>query len=116
MEIKFIHEGGPYGDCTSNYTVTFPERTTVGEFIQYIINDYSVEAKEWGDFMVVGVRHCRPLLQYDCGRSFFKEPWSNKKECEPLLESIIDKKIKKISANGGWSAMSYTLTLVWEEE
>jgi hypothetical protein len=111
MDIKFKQTGGPYGDATSNYDVIVPGGTTVREFIRYIRDEYSVKHGEWGTF---AYNHpFDKFLSYNRGSLFFEEdPYGTPKEkCQPILDEIIDKKIIKIKANGGWSAMSYTLYL-----
>ena len=112
MNIEFKHTGGPYGDATSTYDVIVPDGTTVREFIRYISDEYSVEHGEWGDFSCA-TRRFGKFLSYDRGRLFFEESkyGTPKEKCQPVLDEIIDKKIAKIKANGGWSAMSYTLYL-----
>lgn len=112
MEIKFNKNGGPFGDCTSNYDVTIPSGTTVREFIRYISDVYSVEHGEWGDFICANQRR-GSFLSYNRGRLFFEESkyGTPKEKCQPILDEIIDKKIVKVTANGGWSTMSYTLYL-----
>lgn len=114
MNIKFEKTGGPYGDATSNYNVIVPSGTTVREFIRYIRDEYSVKHGEWGEF---AYNHpFNKFLSYNRGSLFFEESeyGTPKEKCQPILDEIIDKKIAKIKANGGWSAMSYTLYL--EEE
>lgn len=110
--IKFENTGGPYCDATCNYNVIVPSGTTVREFILYIRDEYSVKHGEWGDFSCA-TRRLGKFLSYNRGRLFFEESeyGTPKEKCQPILDEIIDKKIAKIKANGGWSAMSYTLYL-----
>lgn len=112
MKIEFKHIGGPFGDATSNYQVVIPEGTTVREFIKYIVTDYSVKHDEWGDFSVGRINtYPKCLLHYNRGSAFFELPWCNEDECKPILAEIADEKIVRVTANGGWSNMGYTLYL-----
>lgn len=111
MNITFKQTGGPYGDATSNYDVIVPTGTTVREFLIYIRDVYSVEHREWGTF---AYNHSfNKFCSYNRGSLFFEESeyGTPKETCQPILDEIIDKKIVKIKANGGWSCMCYTLYL-----
>ena len=122
QKIKFIHTGGPFGDCTDNYDVEFPKDWTVREFIQYIVSEYSVDEGEWGSFSVScrGYSH-QPVLEYNRG-AVSPYGWSVKllgeervKELHDIALDILhkkqDTKILRVTANGGWSSMSYYLYL-----
>lgn len=109
--IQFKNTGGPYGDATSAYEVLVPTGTTVREFIIYIRDRYSVEHNEWGKF---SYNHpFNDFLSYNRGKLFFEYYPSGvpKDKCQSVLDEIADKKIVKIKAHGGWSAMDYTLYL-----
>lgn len=122
QKIKLVHTGGPFGDCTDNYDVEFPKEWSVREFIMYIVREYSVDKGEWGSFSI----SCReyshqPILEYRRGSVSLYE-WSVKllgeervKELHDIALDILHKKqdarIMRITANGGWSNMSYDLYL-----
>ena len=115
MRLDFKIVGGPYGDATSKYEVTFPEGITVREFVSYIVDDYSVNSGDnWGAFEIHDDNYTFGLvqfLQYNRGKAFYEEPWTNKERGEAIFNSIADVRIIKITAHGGWSNMNYILTL-----
>lgn len=94
-KLKFIHTSGPHGDATSNYDVQFPEGMTVEEFARAVISE---NPDEWG-YISVGWND--KVVQYDrlsvraVGR----------------FEEVKNRVVKRATANGGWSLMSYDLEL-----
>lgn len=90
--------GGPFGDCTSNYEIEFSREFTVREFVNEVIKNKD----EWGDFHIVTK-----------GKPFGieKSEYRHGKILSSFSEEILDRKIKFVRANGGWSLMSYYITL-----
>ena len=109
--LDFKHVGGPYGDCTSIYEVTFPEGMTVGEFITYIIGDYSVNSHDtWGRFELYrDGTYPDEFLAYKQGKIFFDTKYRSSDIQLAIFTEIVNKKITRIKAHGGWSRMDYTL-------
>lgn len=106
-KIQFRHKAGPFGDCTSDYEVCFPENMTVYEFIVAVLEEYP---EEWGSFFVSWLGNI--------GITFMKYKAGDivnicDKEC---FLKIKDYHIKKVSANGGWSLMDYYITTKEREE
>ena len=94
--------GPSRGDCTAHYNVELLKSFTVGEFIQYVINE---RPGEWG---YIGI--------HNDGDPWFSEgepscKYKRGKLLSEMPSEILDKKIKSISADGGWSSMNYKLTL-----
>ena len=81
-------------DCTDIYEVNLEGKTyTVGEFIKEI---FTKRSNEWGIIEIEGV----DTINYRDG------------EIIPRLDNeILDKKIRKVIAQGGWSRMDYTIYL-----
>lgn len=92
-QIKLIHKAGPFGDCTSQYEVTFPKNITVGEFMKLVIQE---NPTEWGEF---GVYWNYPLAKYRDGKLF----------TAVALDEYRDMKVLRVQAHGGWSYMNYII-------
>ena len=101
---KFCFEltGGPYGDETRNYNVTFPENATLRDLFKFIS-----KRNEWGNIRL-GASLFGPIIaRYDKDK-FYGDP--------EKLDDIEKKKLRAVRANGGWSYMSYYVTLEEEDE
>lgn len=101
---KFCFEltGGPYGDETCNYNVTFPENATLRDLFKFIS-----KRNEWGNIRL-GASLFGPIIaRYDKDK-FYGDP--------EKLDDIEKKKLNAVHANGGWSYMSYYVTLEEDEE
>jgi hypothetical protein len=92
-QIKLIHKAGPFGDCTSQYEVTFPQDITVDEFIKLVIQE---NPKEWGDFCVYW--NC-PIVKYRDGKRFASVSYDEYRNMKVLC----------VQANGGWGRMDYII-------
>lgn len=103
-KIQFKHRAGPFGDCTSDYEVCFPENMTVHEFIVAVLEEYP---EEWGSFSTS--RFGNTFIEYKAGGLI------NVCDKERFLR-IKDYHIEKVSANGGWSLMDYYITTKEREE
>lgn len=94
--------GGPYGDETRNYNVTFPENATLRDLFKFIS-----KRNEWGNIRL-GASLFGPIIaRYD------KDKFYGDSE---KLDDIEKKKLNAVHANGGWSYMSYYVTLEEEDE
>lgn len=89
--MKFYSTGPTRGDCTAPYEVTDYKAKTVGEFVDEVLKE---KADEWGYISVDGVRIC----EYKHGLLIFKPK-----------EMYLNREITKISAEGGWSRMDYSV-------
>lgn len=101
---KFCFEltGGPYGDETRNYNVTFPENTTLRDLFKFIS-----KRNEWGNIRL-GASLFGPIIARYDKDNFYGDP--------EKLDDIEKKKLNAVHANGGWSYMSYYVTLEEEDE
>lgn len=100
--ICFELTGGPYGDETCNYNVTFPENATLRDLFKFIS-----KRNEWGNIRL-GASLFGPIIaRYDKDK-FYGDP--------EKLDDIEKKKLNAVHANGGWSYMSYYVTLEEEDE
>lgn len=79
------------GDCTSRYALSLKKKATVREFIDAIISD----KQEWGHISVS-----------DGPGIWFK---NGEYQMSSNMEKMLNKKVKKASASGGWSRMDYVL-------
>lgn len=92
-QIKLVHKAGPFGDCTSQYEVTFPQNITVGEFIKLAIKE---NPKEWGAFSVYWNW---PIAKYRDGKCFTSVEYDEYK----------DMKVLRVQSHGGWGCMDYII-------
>lgn len=113
IKLEFLCIGGPYGDATSSYKVDFPIGITVGDFIFYILSDYSVNSGDtWGDFcyLPAGVeKEGASWGSYIKLGSYSHGEWNFNEATMEEYNKIRDTAIKGIHAHGGWSNMDYTL-------
>lgn len=115
MNLEFIHMDGPFSDCTSRYKVDFDGEPTLKEFIEYILNDYSINSRNnWG-FIEVATKDRsfvgKPIIAYNRGKWQYEEPWCDPAFSDEFLRANKDKRIEIINASGGWSRMDYILIL-----
>lgn len=90
--------GRERGDCTAPYHVELDKVYTVDEFVHTVLT-----RKEWG---YIGIY---------CKGTIFGEPkceYRYDKLLYALPDDVLDKKIVKAEADGGWSRMDY---LLWIE-
>ena len=97
MTIKLNHLEGPFGDATSVYEVSFSEGMTISDFLNIVITQKS---KEWGN---ISLSSKAILIDYKYGHYTIRD--------DKLYNKFKDKKIKKITAHGGWSSMDYIIEI-----
>lgn len=87
------------GDCTCGYIVELHKQYTVEEFMQDVFKERS---KEWGYFKINdGVHQNKGLRWYRNGRF----------ESGMIPVELLNAKIEKVTASGGWSRMDYVITV-----
>ena len=89
--MKFYSTGSTRGDCTALYEVSDYKAKTVGEFIKEVLKE---KADEWGYISVDGLQIC----EYKHGALLAKPK-----------EMYLNREITKISAEGGWTRMDYSI-------
>lgn len=92
---KLYSAGKVRGDCTAPYDVELDKEYTVNEFVQTVLT-----RKEWG---YIGIY---------CHGTFFGEPkceYKYDKLLYTLPDNVLNKKVIKVKADGGWSRMDYLL-------
>lgn len=89
--MKFYSTGSTRGDCTAPYEVSDYKAKTVGEFIEEVLKE---KADEWGYISVDGLQIC----EYKHGALLAKPK-----------EMYLNREITKISADGGWTRMDYSI-------
>jgi hypothetical protein len=94
---KLIFENGPFGDCTSNYTVN-TDATCLANFIDEMLKERN---NEWGE---ICIRSNNSFTDDICVCSYNNGKIERKASKYDIYGAT---KIKNISANGGWSNMSY---------
>lgn len=95
MEIKIIKDKyeGTSGDEISHYKVHFLENPTLREFIDWVL---STNPREWG---YIEIRNYPSRIKYDNGSIV---------RCT-IPDEQLNKRIRLIRKDGGWSAMDYTV-------
>lgn len=102
--MKFEATSRIFGDCTQNFKVTdFPE--TVEKLVEQILS----RTNEWGS------------IRIDMGKGIgFFELEEYEYKYGILIDQIpdekLDAKIKSVTANGGWTYMSYLINTEGGEE
>lgn len=99
--IKLIEIGGPFGDQSFDYDVKFDHPYTIGEFIKEIYEEDTDGS--WGHVYITNSR----------------EPWDGKEICfyrygewvKPCPPEYLDRIIESARCNGGWSLLSFHVTL-----
>ena len=95
--IERIHLKGPFGDETSLFDIKFTEEMTVEEFIKIAVAE---NLNEWGEFKY-GWQS--PIIaEYNRGEISYTEEY----------ERVKNRIVNKATANGGWSLMTYFLSIV----
>lgn len=80
------------GYCTSGYIVSLDKEYTVAEFIDYIFKERN---GEWGSIDIV---------------NHYSRSYKNSKfSYNGFEEDVLNKKIKKVTAHGGWTLMDYNI-------
>ena len=94
--MKFTATGNTAGDGITPYKVTDYEATTVGEFINEVLENYP---NDWGDFNVGDGRFLlNPHCEYRDGILL-----------DEFQKTTLKKKIESVKAAGGWSRMDYAI-------
>ena len=101
-KFNFKKCGGPYGDETCNYNVTFSKGATLRDLMKFIS-----KRNEWGNIRL-GAGLFGPIIARYDKDNFYGDP--------EKLDDIEKKKLNAVHANGGWGAMNYYVTLEEDEE
>lgn len=100
MKLFKLRTAGPTaGDCTTPYYVDFYSECTVREFIDEVL-----KKGEWG-YIMIGKFFDGPKIEYSHGMI----------ASGVFSQNILDSKIKKATAHGGWTRMDYMLD-IWTDE
>lgn len=100
-KIKFVQIGKERGDCTALYDVILDRQYKVKEFVELIL---STQTDEWGH---IGIKsEEEPFFGYPVCKYRYGKLTTN-----PLPNKILEKKIKYVRVNGGWTLMDYLITL-----
>ena len=83
------------GDCTALYKAILYKDYTVQEFVTEILT-----RREFGSITIDG----------ECINSTYNFSY-NDSNCESIwnYKGLLDLKVKRVTANGGWSRMDYTI-------
>lgn len=94
-----LHSAGEVrGDCTAPYNVELDKEYTVNEFVQAVLTK-----QEWG---YIGIY---------CQGKIFGEPkceYKHGKLMYTLPDNVMNRRVVKAKADGGWTCMNY---LLWIE-
>ena len=102
MGFKLTQIGNTRGDCTAEYSVDLDKEMTLNEFIDEVLS----RTREWG---YIGIKYSPYTIFGDtkCEYAYgqFKGPGK-----EVFSENELNRKIRHICANGGWSRMDYLIS------
>lgn len=82
-----------FGDCMSLFQVSLDKDITIREFIDEVLTK-----NEWGFIYVNDIK-----IIHDC-------EYRQNMLITELPPNVLDYKIEKITADGGWTRMDYTIT------
>lgn len=102
---KPVCTGGPYGDCMSSYRIEMRQPCTIAQFVEFVNSK-----GEWG---TVYINPRNWLGQGALAKFEYDKHLRNK----PLVitPNLQNKRIARIEAHGGWSAMDYSVFLYEKE-
>lgn len=95
---KLKQIGKTHGDETADFKVVLDKPYTVSSFIDTVLKDTS----EWG---YIGIKN---------QNSFFGDPsceYGYGKLLSAIPKEYLNREIKDVTSNGGWTRMDYILTL-----
>ena len=95
------------GDCTAGYEVDLDKAYTLQEFIDAILTN---KKDEWGEIKIVKRNY--PWYRYPS----IGYRYGNITSKPNIPEKVFGYKVKTVTANGGWTAMDYIVTLEKEVE
>lgn len=113
MEMRYLNKEAIFGltiagriggDCTAPYDVTLCKELTLVEFIEAVVKGVDGYGRsEWG------------CISIDDGSKYYNAPSCHYKhgeiEAENIPEEMLSRKVKSVSASGGWSNMDYRVQL-----
>lgn len=94
MHFNIIKSGS---DCTNLYKVSLDKEYTVQEFLD---EAFSIRKNEWGSISIYNKE-----IKIGCSYSKSQIPYIQ------IPKDVLTKKIKDVSATGGWSNMNYDIKL-----
>lgn len=89
-----------YSDCSTYYDVVFEKNATVKDLLNYVLKN-----PQHGVFKIVKEITCFPNVISKCEFHYGKITNGQ------IPTSILNKKIKKARANGGWGRMDYEIEI-----
>lgn len=95
LVMRFTKIGVERGDCTYAYKVDGYSARTVREFIDEVLHE---RPQEFGYIAVGGMFISHPCCEYRYGKLL-----------STLSDDLLDKRIVRVDADGGWSNMDYAL-------
>ena len=98
--IRFVdaHPGQMSSDCTSSYIIEFEKPMTLEQFVNIVFEE---KPNEWGSFNVSN----------QLSDDYLEYPYERGKLSHKIPVKFLDRKIKNVWANGGWSRMDYNIRL-----
>lgn len=94
---KLKEIAGPFGDCTSIYSVKLDAVYTVEEFIDAVLKHHS---DEWGS---IEIKNLETVKECEYSKGVIK--------CGLFSPDILQKTVISAKAHGGWTLMNYQLKI-----
>ena len=98
-KIRLYHKAGPFGDETSMYELEYERGTTVQDLIEFALSN----TREWGKIEIN--KYPKQSFPYDYTLEYRYGQLTN----GFIPDNIRQMEIRKGTANGGWSLMTYTI-------
>jgi hypothetical protein len=110
-KLKFDLIAGPFGDETSQYSVSFQEQFTVRDFVLSVLEDSQKENNAhgwWGYFYIVDPHSSIStyIYEYRAGKLFYGK-YISAEVADSYYGIHRDKIVTKLTAHGGWGSMDY---------
>lgn len=111
--MKFKATSKVRGDETQSFDVTDYKATTVGEFVGEVLSGNG--KKEWGYFEFIRVKPHK-VGNWNVPPEWDRYEYKRGSLLDKIPDTLLNKRIERVTGDGGWSNMDYDITVVEENE
>lgn len=101
------------GDETQSFDVTDYKATTVGEFVDEVLLGNG--KKEWGYFEFISVKP-QKVGKWNVPPEWDRYEYKRGSLLDKIPDTLLNKRIERVTGDGGWSRMDYDITVAEENE
>jgi hypothetical protein len=101
------------GDETQRYDITDYKATTVGEFVDEVLSGNG--KNEWGYFEFIRVKP-QKVGNWNVPPEWDRYEYKRGSLLDKIPDTLLNKRIERVTGDGGWSRMDYDITVVEENE